>query len=416
MFEILSQNLVSLNPQSENTQKFSSEKHYEAASQNFQNTNPPIDVDLSKYLEKKLEELEAQERSKAKQQDNFEKTPKGKKQKQRKQKKQEQQSTKSENRRRTIYAINLFDIAFYGKISPARQTIANMCGFHVNTFDNHKKELKKFGLLGWDSGKKTYETNTYYLPDHVRNQAITRPKDFVIPRFLFIAIQYVLKKLDWKSQQAIYQQLIKDVVHHISLRDRKERTSSDENSEKCAKDPPKTRGSPKRPIFRRLLSEFKFNFKDQAILSSYGEGPLRAAICDLNSYNGDVRNVVAFLISRCKAQQSKIQDQQALQIETPGQNLEWLKQLLTDPKMRARLILNSGSSIDRSTQENKPFVNLLIHKKDLSKSKLIIEQKVHGTWIDKAIPADREKFRETILSSLEMAFKYSEGYQARACC
>ena len=44
-----------------------------------------------------------------------------------------------------------------------------------------------------------------------------------------------------------------------------ERTSSDENSEKCAKDPPKTRGSPKRPIFRRLLSEFKFNFKDQAI-------------------------------------------------------------------------------------------------------------------------------------------------------
>lgn len=414
MFEIVSQNLISLNTKSENTQKFSSEKHYEAALQNFQNLNPSIDVDLSKYLEKKLDELEAQERSKAKQQDNFEKTPKGKKQKKRKQRKQ--QPTKSENRRRTVYALNLFDIAFYGKVSPARQTIANMCGFHVNTFDNHKKELQKIGLLDWDSGKKTYETNTYYLPDHVRNQKITRPKDFVIPRFLFIAIQYVLKKLDWKGQQAIYQQLIKDIVHHISLRNRKERTSSDEISEKCAKDPPKTRGSPKRPIFRRLLSEFKFDFKDQAILSSYGEGSLRAAICDLNGYNGDVRNVVAFLISRCKSHQNKIQDQQALQIETPGQNLKWLKQLLIDPKMRARLILKSGSSIDRSTQENKPFVNLLIHKKDISKSKLIIEQKVHGTWIDKAISADREKFSETILSSLEMAFKHSEGYQARVCC
>jgi hypothetical protein len=382
----------------------------------FVNEAPSINEDLSGYLQTKLKNLESQERTITKQQANFEKTPKGKKQKKRKQKKQEQQSTKSENRRRTVYALNLFDIGFYGKVKPARQTIANMCGFHVNTFDNHKKELKKIGLLGWDSGKKTYETNTYYLPDHVRNQAITRPKDFVIPRFLFIAIQYVLKKLDWKGQQAIYQQLIKDVVHHISLRDRKERTSSDENSEKCAKDPPKTRGSPKRPIFRRLLSEFKFNFKDQAILSSHGEGPLRAAICDLNSYNGKVKNAVAFLISRCRAHQRKIQDQQAIQIETPEQNIEWLKQLLMDQKMKARLILQSVSSIDRSTQENKPFVNLLIHKKDLSKSKLIIEQKVHGTWINKAISVGREKFRETILSSLEMAFKYSEGYQARVCC
>ena len=73
-----------VNPQSENTQKFSSEKYYKAAPKNFQNLNPPIDVDLSKYLEKNLEELEAQERSKVKQQDNFEKTPKGKKKKQRK--------------------------------------------------------------------------------------------------------------------------------------------------------------------------------------------------------------------------------------------------------------------------------------------------------------------------------------------
>jgi len=379
----------------------------------FFNEAPHINKDLLGYLETKLKNLESKERSIAKQQDNFEKTLKGKKQKRCKQKKQ--QPTKSENRRRTIYAMNLFDIAFYGKVSPARQTIANMCGFHVNTFDNHKKELQKIGLIDWDSGKKTYETNTYYLPDHVRNQTITRPKDFVIPRFLFLAIQYVLKKLDWKGQQAIYQQLIKDIVHHISLRDRKERTSSDENSEKCAKDPPKTRGSPKRPIFRRLLSDFKFNFKDQAILSSYGEGPLRAAICDLNRYNGEVKNVVAFLISRCKAHQSKIQNPQASKIETPVQNLEWLKRLLTDQKMKARLILKSGSSIDRSTRENKPFVNLLIHKKDLRKSKLIIEQKVHGTWIDKAISINREKFRETILSSLEMAFKYSEGYQASAC-
>ena len=38
-----------------------------AAPKNFQNLNPPIDVDLSKYLEKNLEELEAQERSKVKQ-------------------------------------------------------------------------------------------------------------------------------------------------------------------------------------------------------------------------------------------------------------------------------------------------------------------------------------------------------------
>lgn len=370
----------------------------------FINESPSIDQESSKYLEKKLEEYEKKQHEKAKSEAQYQQKYGPKK-----------RQTKAENRHRLIYTITLFNIA-YIKVKPSRETIASIAGVHRNTFDNHKRELQKMYYLDWKSGKKTYETNTYYLPDHVKNQHIPRPKDFAIPWFLWKAIEKTLENLNWNDKQTIYQQILKDIVHHINSVYRKSRTFGEEKRRNSSKDPPKTQGSPKRPIFKRLLSEFKFNFKDQAILSSYGEGPLRASICDLNSYNGEVRNVVAFLISRCKAHQSKIQDQQELQMETPDQKLQWLKQLLIDPKMRVRLILQSGSLIDRSTPESKPFVNLLIHKKDLSKSKLIIEQKIHGTWIDKAISLGREKFRETILSSLEMAFKHSEGYQARVCC
>lgn len=372
----------------------------------FINETPPIDEKLSEYLEEKLEEYEKQEREKAKQQARYEskygKSPKSKEQKE--QSKRTKREIKAENRHKLIYTAKLFDIA-YVKSNPARWTIANISGVHVNTFDNHKRELQAMGYFDWDSGKKTYETNTYHLPDHVKNQTITRPKDFVIPRFLFLAIQKVLKKLNWADQQPIYKQLIKDLVHHINKVYRKERAFEEKNRENCATGPPKTRAGPKRPLFKQLLAPFKLSFRDQAILSSYGEGTLRAAINDLESYSGKVLNTVAFLISRCKAIKSKLQDMVKELHASPEENLNWLKEFLKNERLQSKVIFKSGKAIDRSTQDKKPHLELLIHRHKPEKSKLIIEQKVNGHWIDKTIDLSREKFRTAVMETLEMAFK-----------
>ena len=371
----------------------------------FINASPPIDEALSKHLEEKLLEYEKQERANAKEKSRYE-AKYGKPPQSKSKSKRTKRDLKAENRHRLIYTTKLFDIA-YIKSNPSRQTIANISGVHVNTFDNHKKELQTMNYLAWKSGKKTWETNIYELPDHVKLQTITRPKDFSIPRFLFLAIQKVLKKLNWDDQQTIYKQLIKDLVHHITLRVRKKRTSLDKNEKKCATGPPKTRAGPRRHPFRKILEPLKLSFRDQAILSSYGEGPLRAAINDLESYSGTVRNTAAFLISRCKSIKNKMMDIDKEIYASAEENINWLKEKLSDEKLQKKIIFESENEIDRTSQCKKPYVNLLIHKTQPEKSKLVINQKVNGHWIDKTITLSSERFRTAVMETLERAFKHS---------
>ena len=158
----------------------------------FINESPPINESLSKHLEKSLIEYEKQEHANAKEKSRYEKKY-GKPPQSKSKSKRTKKDLKAENRHRLIYTTKLFDIA-YVKSNPSRQTIANISGVHVNTFDNHKKELQTMNYLAWKSGKKTWETNIYKLPDHVKLQTITRPKDFSIPRFLFLADSKSTKK------------------------------------------------------------------------------------------------------------------------------------------------------------------------------------------------------------------------------
>ena len=261
------------------------------------------------------------------------------------------------------------------------------------------------GFLDWKSGKPTYETNTYFLPEHVANQHIPRPKDFTIPWWLWKAIDNALEKLSWSDKQIFYLQLIKDVVHHINEVYGKLRAFEEKNEVNSSKDPPKSRGRPKRPIFRQLLAPFKLNFRDQAILSSYGEAPLRTAINDLESYSGKVFNTVAFLISRCKAIKSKLDDLAKEVFATPEENLNWLKDYLSKASVAKHCkFFTKPDEINRATKTRKPYIRLMIHKSEAKRSKLIIEQKVNGHWIDKVIELSREKFRTTVMTTLEMAF------------
>ena len=362
----------------------------------FINASPPIDEALSKYLADQLAEHERQQREKARDEARYQQKYGTKK-----------QQTKAENRHRLTYTVNLFNIA-YIKVNPSRETVASIAGCHRNTFDNHKRELQHMGFLEWKSGKPTYETNTYFVPDHVANQHIPRPKDFTIPWWLWKAIETVLSKLNWSDKQKFYLQIIKDVVHHINEVYGKERAFEEKNGEKCATGPPKTRAGPKKTIYWQLLAQFSFTFKEKAILSSYGEAPLRTAINDLESYSGKISNPIAFLISRCKAIKSKLEDLAKEVFATPEENLDWLKGYLSKASTmkKCKFVSNAGE-INRATKTKKPYLRLMIHTKEAKQSKLIIEQKVNGHWIDKVLDLSREKFRTAVMATLEMAFKYA---------
>ena len=65
-------------------------------------------------------------------------------------------------------------------------------------------------------------------------------------------------------------------------------------------------------------------------------------------------------------------------------------------------------NINPATKTKKPYLRLMIHKHSPEKSKLIIEQKVNGHWVDKVINLSREKFRTAVMITLEMTFGYAE--------
>ena len=360
----------------------------------FINGSPPIDESLSRYFSDLLEKHDKQQREKAKQSSGYQQKygPKNR-------------QTKAENRHRMMYTLSLFNIA-YIKSEPSRATVSRIVGCHRNTFDNHKREMQKMHFLDWKSGKPTYETNIYYLPEHVSNQHIPRPKDFTIPWWLWKAIEKVLKRLNWNDKQVFYLQFLKDIVHHIPFGYGKVRTSLDENEKKSSKDPPKTRAGPRKTIFWQLLEPFNFNFRDQAILSSYGEATLRAAISDLESYYGKVSSPIAFLISRCKALKSKCSEMVKELHASAEENLAWLKEYFSDEEFKSKCHgIKSAEEIDRSTKSKKPYVRCMVHRTIPEKSKLIIEQKVYGHWIETIIEVTRKRFRTAVIETFEMAFK-----------
>ena len=296
------------------------------------------------------------------------------------------------------YLLQAYYFAFgvEGKpINPSKDTLAKQLGICTRTLDKALAVLKAMGVLSWKSGKKTRETNTYYLADCYKTTPMRKPEGFKHPEYLWLKQQYFIKTKKLKEfTRTLYEHLSGNIADYLLRRDKFIRSSLDETGKnffKSSKDPQKSRG---RPILWHLLSQFTLPFKDKAILSSFGEAALRAAIDDMTAFTSwgkEVDNVTAFLISRCKAHREK--SGAALSKETPDNILKWLKrQLIGKPHIK---IIQSDEQVDRMDNSS-TFVKVLVHKSSPLESIIYFWKKINGYWIDKRVPLKHERLMETV--------------------
>ena len=285
-------------------------------------------------------------------------------------------------------------------INPSKATLAKEVGICVRTLDKALKILKAMGVLSWKSGKKTWETNTYYLADCYKTTPMRKPADFKHPRYLWLKQQYLIKKQKLKEfTGTLYEHLFGDIADHLLRRQKFLRSSFERIGKKTlnnSKDPPKSRG---RPILRHLLKPFKLAYKDQSILSSFGEAALRAAIDDLQVYTSwgkQAYNVAAFLVSRCKDHHKN--SGADFSSNTPENILNWLKKQLTGkPNIK---IIQSEDQVDRADNES-TFAKVLIHKSNPLESLIFFWKKINGYWIDKRVPLKHERLKEVVAEFIE---------------
>ena len=291
-----------------------------------------------------------------------------------------------------MYLFRLYHIAYGGNVYPSRQTIANALRVHPNTVDKYNRILKALGFLSWLSGKPNFTSNTYFIDACTQNQTMIRPEGFVIPRKLWFSLRGLMNKLDWEAKQKLYTTLIKDFVNHILTNREYLRTLLKESMQKSfekTKDPPKKK---KRPFLWNLLKPFKLPFKENIILSGFGEATLRASIEDYHAYLGwkkSIDNPVAFLIARCKFYKAKYHN---VEKATPKQNLTWVKSQL---KNNGAEFVSSEIEIPRDSK--KLFTKLMICKKQKEKSVLYLWKKINGYWIDKRITLDNPRLVELVM-------------------
>ena len=257
-------------------------------------------------------------------------------------------------------------------------------------------------VISWKSGKKTWETNTYYLADVYKSTPMRKPQGFKHPKHLWLKQQYLIKKQKLKEfTRTLFEHLLGDIADYLLRKNKNIRTSSKKecrNNFKSSKDPPK---STKFPTNWHILKDLSLNFKDQWILSRHSEHLLRAAINDLRFYqslNKKVKNVAAFLMSRCHEHGRQVKSQKK-NINTINIK-EWLSSYFKSRRTRFLFIYES-QQLDRTKNESRPIIHLLWHKQEIQKSILKVYQKVQGVWIDKVFKFDRPNLIEAIGSYLE---------------
>ena len=409
MSEILSQNLVFLNTQSENTQKFSSDSTdntslfkiqtcYQLVKQLPDNFHEKIHDYFQNHPEK-LTELEKQV---------SDDVP-IKKQKRYKKRRWIGHSYGINLITHTAYLFQAYHFAYgvEGKpIRPSKATLAKEIGICVRTLDKALKILEDMGVISWKSGRQTWETNTYYLADAYKFTPMRKPKDFKHPRHLWLKQQYLIKKQKLKEfTRTLYEHLLGDIADHLLCKNKNIRTSqerSGKNVFNSAKDPPKSR---KMPPNWHLLKDLKLNFKDQWVLSRYSERLLRSAINDLCAYKAwgkSVDNVAAFLMSRCKENEKQNETQKSKAY--PSNVKEWLTNYFKSRRSRF-VFVSHINQVNLATDDSRPFIQLLWNKQDIQKSVLKVYQKVQGTWIDKVFNFGRPNLAESIESYLENSLR-----------
>ena len=312
-----------------------------------------------------------------------------------------------------LWIMKSFDLAFKGKVNPSFQTIADISKVHRNTCIKYLQNHREMGVIDWDSGKKTYETNTYHLCEAYRELIIPRPKNVTLPGWLHYAImRLIFIEKGWYKQKLI-NHISRENVHHKLLVYLSFRTALDEmrkNAQKSGSDPPK--GKRKSNCWH-ILKPFSFSAKDRAILAHYGEAILRSAIDDFNAFKSwkkEVNNEVGFLISRCKHHKDRLKQREEFDKPCkPQEALEWLKENLTTLKDKL-VFLKSESQVNRSVaaENTRPGILLKIHS-EVERSIFRIYQKVRGVWIDKEFIFDRPDFKLAVTNYFEQSFKEAIG-------
>jgi hypothetical protein len=281
----------------------------------------------------------------------------------------------------------------------SKETLSKELGICIRTLDKALKILRDMGVIYWKSGKKTWETNTYYLADVYKSTPMRKPQGFKHPKHLWLKQQYLIKKQKLKEfTRTLFEHLLGDIADYLLRKNKKIRTSFEkrvENDFKSSKDPPK---STKLPPNWHLLKDLNLNFKDQWILSRYSEHLLRAAIDDLRFYQSldkKVNNIAAFLMSRCQEHDRQVKPQ-----KNTNNIKKWLSSYFKSRRTRF-LFISESQQLDRTKNESRPIIHLLWHKQEIQKSILRVYQKIQGAWIDKVFNFDRPNLTEAIESYLE---------------
>ena len=307
------------------------------------------------------------------------------------------------------YLMQEYNIAYDGDIFPAIQRLAEELQVSKRIIDRTLKNLKSAEDLYVQSGKKNWTTNQYSVPIKYQKTPLIAPPDYIRPKILHWILSRKFSKAKcpklkrWIGKH--FRRQKKQFAHYSFQEVKNLRTSIEnviKNSFKTSKDPPKKR---KRPILGHLLKEFSFSFKDQAILSCYGESVLRAAIDDLRAYEAwgkVIYNKAALLVSRCKVRKEKFKAKE--KAAAPEDIKNWIVNYLKSLSGKLNFI-SSKDELDLATSEVKPFIDLKFHKEEFKKSVLKVFQKVNGTWIDKIFYFDRPDLVEAIESYLENSLK-----------
>ena len=112
------------------------------------------------------------------------------------------------------------------RINPSKKRLAREIGISIRTLDKALKILKLLGIIDWVSGKKTWETNTYFLADCYKTTPMRRPDDFDYPKHLRWKIQRHIKIKKLKEfTRVLYEHFLKDIADHLFHKSKYIRTS-----------------------------------------------------------------------------------------------------------------------------------------------------------------------------------------------
>ena len=276
-------------------------------------------------------------------------------------------------------------------VHPSYQQLADMLGVHRNTAIKYTRLIDLYGAFEKIiSGKRQKKANIYELRECYKNLILTSPIRPILPLNIWMKIQNNLKNKKLKKWWAtIYEHISKDFVQYLIRKINNLRCflkKEEFRKAKTAKDPPKHRKRPPRPVSWHELREFKLSSKDLNILGRYPQSHLHQAKCALKHYEEKgnlIENVPAFLTHVCKQLAEK---ERSLNAKGPTMLKEAILGHIQTNSSDFTIV---GSAFNKESQDGKTQVQFLRHKNDKENIRIKVLKKVCGQWIDKIFFCDR---------------------------